>query len=197
LSESGDNRRLSFLERIEGLEKRVTELKETIERKIEAHIKKKDADVKERDAEIERLSERLRVTDTDKFRQALREFIGVDFSQGPTSGKTAIMKMAMDLVDQELAVTVTHEEKTVNISTTSHPGKIMFLALTELNREGWSERELSEALAEHGWQIPHGSLSARFTELTQLGWLIRIKDGQSTRYRLPTKVSFKQEDANG
>lgn len=118
--------------------------------------------------------------------KALKSSIGV-------SG--AAMTQALSLEHAEMIVNVKHSEKPVSLSTETQHGQIMYVAINELPKEGFTEREISEALKEHGWDIAHSSLApALGSQLAKNGMLIKVPNTRPTRYRIPSKVQIKVEE---
>jgi len=107
-------------------------------------------------------------------------------------------KEVIDLEHKELVVDVHHAgEEHVKMNTTTDKGKILYCAKEDLSKdadgkpkESFSWSELKEALAENGWTPNDPTLSARLTELTREGRLIKLEKGG---YRLPKKVRFEIE----
>ncbi|MFA5714768.1 MAG: hypothetical protein WC998_03440 [Candidatus Paceibacterota bacterium] len=135
------------------------------------------------------LSELAQLNSVKKLRDAILEILPIQtaikapIENGNGNGTTTLM-----LTGEELNVQVAHSEKTVQLSTVNQQGQIMYTALNDLPKEGFTEREISDALDEHGWPISHGSLSANLSvNLPRMGLIIRL-NGKPAKYRLPSKV---------
>jgi hypothetical protein len=125
---------------------------------------------------------------TEKVRDALREFIGFDAMTGLTGTPGEGTKEILQMTAKDLVVNVSHEEKVKNLTTDTVIGKVLFCGLTDLaSLDGFSEAQLSVALAERGWNIGHSTLGPTLGGLVRDGYLIRTQ-GKPMRYRMPTKV---------
>jgi len=96
----------------------------------------------------------------------------------------------IDLEHRELVVTITHKPETVKMDTTSQLGRIMYVAIKDMSREGFTEEELSKALKEYGWNIKHASLAPNLARLVKQGYLIKI-GRRPAQYRLPSKLKIQ------
>jgi len=96
----------------------------------------------------------------------------------------------IDLEHRELVVTITHKPETVKMDTTSQLGRIMYVAIEDMSREGFTEEELSKALKEYGWNIKHASLAPNLAKLVKQGYLIKIRK-RPVQYRLPSKLRIE------
>ena len=125
---------------------------------------------------------------TEKLRHALREFIGFDAASELIGAPVPATKETMNLTVKDLVVNVSHEDKVKNLTTDTVIGKVLFCGLTDLAKlDGFSEAQLSAALAERGWNIGHSTLGPTLGGLVRDGYLIRTQ-GKPMRYRMPTKV---------
>ena len=165
-------------ERLEDLEKRVGDLKNW--RKL--YEKDSEAWGKEK-AELLK-----KVALVDK----LKELLGQSFA---LSGRPMQAPMAgtVNMEHEETIVNVSHREKEINMTTGTVVGKVLFCALTDLPREGFSEAELSGALKERGWNHGHSTLAPTLGGLARDGALIRIEKTKPTKYRLPQNVKMNVE----
>jgi hypothetical protein len=179
---SSDSQPNGFEARITSLEKRVAQLK-TFEVDSGAHSR-----LVYQYAEDKKAWEQERKT-TEKLRAALVEFLALD---GPRPAIVAGGKETISLTEKELAVTVSHEEKALNMTTATVVGKILFAGLTDLSKDGFSEAQLSECLKEHGWNVGHSTLAPTLGNLVRDGYLVRL-EGKPAKYRLPTKMKVTTE----
>jgi hypothetical protein len=102
------------------------------------------------------------------------------------NGKTNI-----DLTNEELNVQITYTEKNVQMTTANQQGQIIYTALNDLPKEGFTELEMSAALKEHGWNIPHNSLAPTLSgTLIKAGLLFKVEGKKPIKYRLPSKVKI-------
>jgi hypothetical protein len=91
---------------------------------------------------------------------------------------------------------VSHSEKTVEITTRDQQGQILFCALNDLPREGFTQKEMTDALQDRTWNMSAGSLSVHLNvNLVKKGLLIRGPTDPGThktvKYRLPAKLNIK------
>jgi len=174
----------NVLARLTELENRVVNIKDW-KQKYEEDKRKWDEEGKRKFEEIEGLKKRA---DTmEKLREVLIQFLGpnVVFPASTQPGKETL-----NLTHKELTVNLTHEEKELKLTTGTVMGKVLFCALTELSKEGFSEAELSEALKEHGWNVPHNTLAPTLGGLARDGTLVRLEGVKPAKYRLPQKVKL-------
>jgi len=170
--------------RVDALASRVASLKDW-KQKYEEEKRKWDEEDDRKSKKIKELIEKAKAV--EKLRAILIEFLG------PAVFTTNTQPVEiLNLEHKKLVVNLTHEERELNMTTETVNGKILFCALTELSKGGFTEAELSEALKEHGWNIGHTTLAPNLGGLARDGYLIRI-EGKPTRYRLPQKVKFKRE----
>jgi len=165
-------------DKLDELEKRVAEIKDW---------KHKYEEEKQRWDE-ERTQLQKRVEATQKLKEAMLQFLELDSISASAPARAT--KEKLNLGHKELVVNLTHEEKELNMTTNTVNGKILFCALTELSRDGFSEDELSEALKEHGWNVPHTTLAPNLGGLARDGTLVRLEGAKPAKYRLPGKVKL-------
>lgn len=179
MSETGDNRPLSFGQRLDDLEKRIAGLK----------------DFKAKFEEAQEIIKglRKRLLSQDKLREGLVEFLGLDGANPPAAGKKGATALA--LTGEHLQVTIAHADRVVNMRTDTVMGKIIFVALKDLPKEGFAETEISHALIEHGWNVPHATLGRTLSSTVQQGYLVKVKKTKPMKYRLPEKVTVNVADA--
>jgi len=168
--------------RVDALASRVASLKDW-KQKYEEDKRKWDEEDERKAKKIEELTKKADAV--GKLREVLIEFLG----PGAAYAKTQPIDV-LNLEHRELVVNLTHEEKELNLTTGTVNGKLLFCALTELSKDGFSEAELSEALKEYGWNIPHNTLAPNLGGLAKDGTLIRLEGTRPTRYRLPQKVKL-------
>lgn len=105
-------------------------------------------------------------------------------------------KTNLNLNNKELIVNVSHSEQTLEMDTKTQQGQIMFVSLNDLSREGFTEKELSDALKERGWSISHSSLAPQISSnLTKLGFLVPLENTKPKKYRLPSKLKINIKEA--
>jgi hypothetical protein len=98
----------------------------------------------------------------------------------------------VNLTEKEMLFNISHSEETVELSTDKQQGRIMFCAVNDLPKEGFTEKELSEALQEHGWIIGHSTLAPTLSStLPKAGLLMRVNGSSPAKYRIPSKVTVK------
>jgi polyhydroxyalkanoate synthesis regulator phasin len=161
----------------EELEKNITEL---INRIHELEVKKKLMDQK--DEEIKELKDQLKKL--QGLQTALSQVIPIE--KILPSGK-------INLEHRELEVEISHTEETVEMSTKTGLGKILYVAIETLPKDGFTEKELSDALDERGWHTPHSTLAPNLAQLCKQGYLIKITNQKPTKYKLPTLLKIKIE----
>jgi hypothetical protein len=152
---------------------------------------KYEEDKRQWDAEKEEL--RKEADGVQKLREALRQLLALDTVSAPAQSD----KETLNLNHKELVVNLAHEEKEVNLTTGTVMGKILFSALTELSKEGFSEAELSETLKEHGWNVLHNTLAPTLGGLVRDGYLVKLEGTKPARYRLPEKVKLNVKGEDG
>lgn len=172
------------LDRLTALENRVASLKDWKQ--------KYEEDKRKWDEEKGKLEKGL--DGVQKLREALAQFLALDTAPAATPAQST--KETLNLSHKELIVNLAHEEREVNMTTSTVVGKVLFCALTELKKDGFTEAELSEALKEHGWNHGHSTLAPTLGGLVKEGHLIRL-DGKPkpTKYRLPTKLKLNVSEA--
>lgn len=174
-------------QRLAALESRVASQKDWKQQYEEAK-RLWDEEDERKSKKIEELTKKADAV--EKLREVLIQF----FSPGaPFTAKT----QPINLEHRELVVTLTHEEKELNLTTGTVNGKVLFCALTELSKDGFSEAELSEALKEHGWNVPHNTLAPTLGGLARDGYLLRIEGARPAKYRLPQKVKLNIRGEGG
>ncbi len=145
---------------------------------------KYEEDKRQWDAEKEEL--RKGADGVLKLREALRQLLALDTVSAPAQST----KETLNLNHKELVVNLAHEEKELNMTTGTVMGKVLFSALTELPKEGFSEAELSEILKEHAWNVPHNTLAPTMGGLVRDGYLVKLEGAKPAKYRLPSKVKL-------
>jgi len=139
------------------------------------------------------LTRRLEKAEGDlKLFNELREIL-VNIFPGSRFQIPAGAQKDIDLVHVETTVNISHREEAVSMSTSTVLGKILYIAINDLSREGWSEKDLSEAMKEHGWNVGHSTLAPNLGNLVKQGHLIRIAKTRPTRYKLPSKLKVNVE----
>jgi hypothetical protein len=101
-------------------------------------------------------------------------------------------KLDVNLTVEEMLVHVTNTgKKTINVDTSSLPGRVLFCALKDMPSVGtvFRESDISRMLDERGWHSPHSSLSSQLSKMVGTT-LVKEKDG----YRLPSKVTFTGDE---
>lgn len=177
-------------DRVAALESRVANLKDW-KRQYEEDKRKWDEEDERKSKKIEELQ---RGADAAvKLRDAVMQFLGLGAA---FTAKTQPIDV-LNLEHKELVVNLTHEEKELNLTTGTVVGKVLFCALTELSKDGFSEVELSEALKEHGWNVPHNTLAPTLGGLARDGTLVRLEGIKPARYRLPAKVKLNVQAQGG
>ncbi|MCK4482475.1 hypothetical protein KAU55_04565, partial [Candidatus Bathyarchaeota archaeon] len=97
------------------------------------------------------------------------------------------MSKTVNLEHVEAIFNIKHSEEPVQLTTNIQQGQILYCAIHDLESEGFTEKEISEALQERGWNIPHSSLAPQLaSNLKKQGLLIKLPNTRPTRYRLPS-----------
>jgi len=100
-------------------------------------------------------------------------------------------KTVLNLEHSEMVVNLSHREHEVKLTTETQQGQIMYVAINDMPKEGFTEKEISRGLKEHGWNIPHTSLAPQLSSnLVKSGLLVKVKEGRQVKYRLPTKLKI-------
>ena len=173
------------LDKLTELESRVTQIKDWKQ--------KYEEDKHKWDEEKQELQKRA--DGVLKLREVLIQLLGPDAVSAPVSVQST--KETLNLKHKELAVNLTHEEKELNMTTGTVMGKVLFCALTELSKEGFSEAELSETLKEHGWNVLHNTLAPTLGGLVRDGYLVKLEGIKPAKYRLPEKVKLNVSGVGG
>lgn len=104
-------------------------------------------------------------------------------------------KRTVNLENVETTFNVKHSEETVELSTKTQQGQIIYCAVHDLEGKAFTEKEMSSALKEHGWNIAHSSLAPQLSgNLTKAGLLIKNREGRNVTYRLPSKIKVNVAD---
>lgn len=122
------------------------------------------------------------------LRDTLIKFLGLNGASSSQHAETT--KDNINLRHKELNVNVAYQERNIEMTTSTVVGKVIFLASTELNKEGFTEAELSNTLLEHGWNIGHSTLAPTLGGLVKDGTIIKL-EGRPAKYRLPTKIKLQ------
>lgn len=105
-------------------------------------------------------------------------------------------KMDLNMKIEDLIVQVTNKgHVTVDISTSTADGKIMFCALSPnaFNREPFQYSTMRKCLLEQGWNMGDGTYSSALNGLVSKGLLIK----EEKNYRLPAHVTFTGDELKG
>jgi len=190
-----------YKEKAEQLEKELKETKEKME-----DLKKSNEKLLE---EVKNRGDKAR--NLDALRDVLRDIVGHDepnyayTDQEITKLREEIDKkivgtpvlstgkVQLNLEKMDLAVTVKHETKEVNMTTDNLEGKVMFIVVTHFADKSFAEEELQPFIGNYGWQIPHNSLAPLMGSTLQKKGLLVKSEG---KYKLPTfvKVNVKGGD---
>lgn len=183
--EKKDDEDLVYKEKCEQLEKKLREeqieLSKTQEEKalLEKNLENAKKFLELADEKLEPYEEFV-----DALRRLLGE--GTQIVQVPS---TLPSEQTLNLEASQLTINVKHTEEPKNLTTTNQQGQMMYVAIHDLPREGFTEQELGAGLVEHGWTIPSSSLHVQLAvNLIKDGLVVRIPDTKPARYRLPSKV---------
>jgi len=168
------------------LEKRLAEYSEELNKRVKAvkEVKELHEKIDFLETKNKDLTKRLENTEKelrlyDEFKSVLRRMF-----KG-----TALVEFqpTVELEHKELVVNLHHAgEREIKMSTNNKEGQILFCALNDLPKEGWTYSEMNKALMERGWPIKSSTLAAKLSILTGRSILVKTSKG----YRLPTKVEF-------
>jgi len=167
--------------------KRLTSKLET-----DAMLQEQTKDLKARIHELEVFNERFAKENNafTKLKEALRELLPTSLPIENDTAKT------VNLNNSEVTINLSHSERTVEMDTTKQQGQILYVAIHDLPKEGFTESELSEALNERGWPISHSSLAPQLAvNLTKAGLLIPLET-KPKKYRLPSKLKINVKEAS-
>lgn len=187
--------------RIHELNEKMTELERTLHNKIPEEIAKQ----REENLVLTKKCEQLQ-TELDglkpaaRFREALKEFIGPLSTPENSSTKEDEVSI-VNLNHEETTYLISHTEKKVELTTVDQQGQILFTALNDLPREGFSEKQLSDALNERGWPISHGSLAPHLNvNLPRKGLITPLPadpgNHKARLYKIPSKINMKVQEKN-
>jgi hypothetical protein len=179
------------------LKQELAEAKEQLEanRKEFERLEKDNAELDEQNEVLS--SELSQLNSVKKLRDALLDIIPVQSTikapivNGNGNGTTTIL-----MADTQLNIEVSHFDKTVEMKTDNdQKGQIMYVAVNDLPKDGFTVSEASSALREHGWNIADSSLTAHLSaNLPKMGLIISL-GGRPAKYRLPGKVNVKVSKA--
>ena len=128
----------------------------------------------------------------EKASKLFKEFANILMEYFPSQKPEAMAKsVRLGLDHTEMHVTIKHKEETVSLKTDTVLGKVMYAAVNEFRNKEFTERELTEILLEHGWNVKHSTLAPSLANLVKNGWLIRIPKTKPARYRLPKKLKIE------
>jgi len=100
------------------------------------------------------------------------------------------MPSTIDFEHREITINLTNKTESIKLTTKNQIGQIMYVAIKELSKDGFTEKELSDGLKEHGWNIAHSSLAPHLgTNLPKQGLLISL-DTKPAKYRIPSKIKL-------
>lgn len=172
-------------DRLDTLEKRVAQLKDWKKKYEQGKI-----DWEKDKKELNEVAASLR-----KIGEALWKVISPYVTPAQTVSSGQVGSLNVNLEETQLTVNVTHQEKDVNMTTATVLGKVLYCALTELPKEGFSEAELAGELKEHGWNIGHSTLAPTLGGCVRDGYLVKADDSRPAKYRLPVKLKMNVEKA--
>jgi hypothetical protein len=181
----GGNEEEVYKEKFEKLQEDFEKFKEATEHEVLGLQAELNA-VEDREKDLREQTEKI-----DVLKQALREVFDIEsIAERSVVQHNAVNgSVTVNLESKELVANITHEDKVVQLSTDNQQGQIMYVALNDLPREGFTQKEMSQALEEHGWQISDGSLALQLgSNLSKAGLLLRIPHTKPAKYRLPSKV---------
>ena len=108
-----------------------------------------------------------------------------------TPSANASEKVSLAIEHRGLDVKIHHGgNQELKFSTTTKEGQIMYCAVNELPKEGFSVSELNVKLAEHSWVVKPTTLATKLSIWVGEGLLIKVDKG----YRLPKLVNLIIED---
>jgi len=122
------------------------------------------------------------------LREALRNVFAIEI--GAITASATPTTASIDLEHKGLTVNVHHAgEEVVTITTRNIEGQILYCAVNDLSKEGFSVNEMNNALMENGWTVKTTTLYTKLSILSSQGKLVKTEKG----YRLPQKVRFNIE----
>jgi len=128
----------------------------------------------------------------EKVSRVFKEFVDILIEYLPAQKPEVMEKsVKLDLDHTEMQIEIKHKEETVSLKTDTVLGKVMYVAVNEFQNKEFTERELTEILLEHGWNIKHSTLAPSLGNLVKNGWLIRVPKTRPTRYRLPKRIKIE------
>lgn len=99
----------------------------------------------------------------------------------------------INLEHKELAVNIQHKgEQRVNMSTDTIEGQVLYCAVNDLPKEGFTFADMQKALQENGWGVKETSIRTKLSLFVNDAKLIKTEKG----YRLPQHVKFNVEKSN-
>ena len=163
-----------------------SETHEASVRELNAFVDKLKA---KKDEEIANLQKKLEAY--EGLGEALRLLVGVSLPNIPVESERS---SNVELDHAEVTYTIKDTSKAVVMDTDKIVGKVLFVALKDLPKDGWTEKDLSEKMLERGWNIGHSTLAPTLGSFVKDGKIIRIEDTKPTKYRFPSNVKFNVEN---
>ena len=142
-----------------------------------------------KDKKVDLEAELKKLEPLKAFGAALQNFL-LEIGVG-TPSASASEKVSLAIEHRGLDVKIHHGgNQELKFSTTTKEGQIMYCAVKELPKEGFSVSELNVKLAEHSWVVKPTTLATKLSIWVGEGLLIKVDKG----YRLPKLVNLIVED---
>jgi hypothetical protein len=129
-------------------------------------------------------------------RDTIRKSLGIDKLEerlAKVEASLLLEKMGTttaQLYQTKRIVKVTPAEKTVNLNTDNHAGKVMWLAKKGFLKSWHSLAEVEKELSEYGWNIPRVNLGNTLKDLVEKGY-VGTRKTDRTQYRLAEFVEIQ------
>jgi hypothetical protein len=121
--------------------------------------------------------------DVDKRLDEMKRTILSLRPQDPTTDRT------VELVDIQTTYNLVHKQATQTLTTTSRDGQIVYIMLNDLEGKASTTREISQAMAEHGWAADPEQVRLGMLRLVKERALV-VREGDTYRLGRYTKVSI-------
>jgi hypothetical protein len=174
------------------------ELKEEADKWVKEERQKAFREAMEKVEEIKKQwnveGKEKKIADLTKELEGFRELKGALAKILPVQGAIEPTKETVNLEHKELVINVSHQgEEVVTMATRNIEGQILYCAVNDLPKEGFSVNEMNDSLMENGWAVKTKTLYTKLSILSSQGRLVKTDKG----YRLPQKVRFNIEKVEG
>jgi hypothetical protein len=108
--------------------------------------------------------------------------------------ETPSEKETINLEHKELVVNISHSEQVIAMNTDDLQGRIMLCTIKDLNKEGFDENDITNAMRERGWGMDRIIIALHIGKLVKAGRILKITPQKPYRYRLPSKLTVNVKE---